>query len=84
MTVNPHRCPTIRRSLTVACKTVELCLDDIAQLFSVHGARMYGGESASQLQHALETAFSMAYGTLPHCDIGATANDWPRSEPQLS
>ena len=34
-----------------------LSLDDIAQLFSLHGARMYSGEPVSQLQHALQTAF---------------------------
>ncbi len=33
-----------------------LSLDDIAQLFSLHGARMYSGEPVSQLQHALQTA----------------------------
>lgn len=31
-------------------------LDNIAQLFALHGARMYSGEPVTQLQHALQTA----------------------------
>lgn len=60
-----------------------LSLDDITQLFSLDGARMYSGEPVSQLQHALQTAFSVARGKLPHRGMIATANGWPRSEPQL-
>ncbi len=33
-----------------------LTLDDIASLFSRHGARMYSGEPVTQVQHALQTA----------------------------
>jgi phosphonate degradation associated HDIG domain protein len=33
-----------------------LTLDDIANLFSRHGARMYSGEPVTQMQHALQTA----------------------------
>ena len=33
-----------------------LTLDDIEQLFTLHGARMYSGEPVTQSQHALQTA----------------------------
>ena len=33
-----------------------LTLDNIAQLFASHGARIYSGEPVTQLQHALQTA----------------------------
>jgi phosphonate degradation associated HDIG domain protein len=33
-----------------------LTLENIAELFSIHGERMYSGEPVTQLQHALQTA----------------------------
>ena len=60
-----------------------LSLDDIAQLFSSHGARMYSGEPVSQLLHALQTAFlaeqagaddELVTASLLH-DLGHMLND---------
>jgi phosphonate degradation associated HDIG domain protein len=60
-----------------------LDLEDIAQLFSVHGARMYTGEPVTQLQHALQTAWlaeqngagdELVTACLLH-DIGHMLND---------
>ncbi len=33
-----------------------LTIDDIEQLFAIHGARQYSGEPVTQLEHALQTA----------------------------
>ena len=60
-----------------------LSLNDIEQLFTLHGARQYRGEPVTQLQHALQTAWlaeqagagdELVTASLLH-DLGHMLND---------
>ena len=58
--------------------TTPAILDDIRELFAIHGAAQYDGEPVTQLEHALQTAH-LAEQSRADDELGSRA---PRTAPR--